>query len=225
MNPSTFPIFAHLNFFLSILSFFFSSQFLSLHLKFLLSISIYFSLNPSWYSLQCKVQRLLWCGPPQFNISSLHYMRTCCSCKYFVLRILWTTLSIRPLNDNKPDVNVISLLYYVCIVLWTSVLWFELLWQDILSTLHCFMDPQIPWLRATSSFSHPLELDCSFLLSADFYLFVGQGAIEHFCCKDEPSSFPQKNKAIPSCCRRIFCLSRPWSKWSIWHHKSEYTIH
>ena len=113
-------------------------------------------------------------------------MRTCCSCKYFVL---WTTLSIRPLNDNKPDVNLTSLLYYNCIVLWTSVLWFELLWQDILSTLHCFMDPPIPWLRAPSSFSHPLELDCSFLLSADFYLSVGQGAIEHFCCKGEPCSF------------------------------------
>ena len=97
----------------------------------------------------------------------------------------WTTLSICPLRDNKPDVNLITLLYYDCIVLWTSVLRFELLWLDILSTLHCFMDPPIPWLRAPSSFSHPLELDCSFLLSADFYLSIGQGAIEHFCCKDE----------------------------------------
>ena len=52
------------------------------------------------------------------------------------------------------------------------------------------MEPPIPWLRTPSSLSHPLELDCSFLLSADFYLSGGQGAIEHFCCKDEPSSFP-----------------------------------
>ena len=99
-------------------------------------------------------------------------------------------MSICPLRDNKPDVNLITLLDYDCIVLWTSVLWFELLWQDILSTLHCFMEPPIPRLRAPSSFSHPLELDCSFLLSADFYLSGGQGAIEHFCCKGEPSSFP-----------------------------------
>ena len=53
-----------------------------------------------------------------------------------------------------------------------------------------FYGTPITRLRAPSSFSHPLELDCSFLLSADFYLSIGQGAIEHLCCKDEPSSFP-----------------------------------
>ena len=209
---STFPIFAHLNFFLSILIFFFSYLFISLWIH----LGIHFN-------AKCK---------DYFDVDHLNSIYLLCTiwglaalANILFYELLWTILSICPLKYNKPDVNLISLLYYNCIVYGHLCCGLNFYGKTYCQHSNCFMEPPIPCLRAPSSFSHPLELDCSFLLSADFYLSGGQGAIEHFCCKDEPSSFPQKNKAIPSCCRRSFCLSRPWSNWSIWHHKSEYTIH